>query len=94
MIFAILESLRPKQWTKNLLLFAGLLFSKNIFEVPLLVKATGSFILFCLLSGTVYLVNDLLDVEQDRQHPMKSKRPVASGRLPVFWAWGRSKDLE
>lgn len=81
MIKPIIESLRPKQWTKNLLLFAGLLFSKSLFQVPLLLKATAGFFIFCLLSGTEYLVNDLLDIEQDRTHPVKSKRPLASGKL-------------
>ena len=83
MIGLIFESLRPKQWTKNLLLFAGLLFSKSLFQVPLLLKSLGGFAVFCVLSGTVYLVNDLLDLEQDKAHPLKSKRPLASGRLPV-----------
>ena len=81
MIKPIIESLRPKQWTKNLLLFAGLLFSKSLFQVPLLVKATAGFFIFCFLSGAEYIVNDLLDLEQDRTHPLKSKRPLASGRL-------------
>ena len=81
MIKPIIESLRPKQWTKNLLLFAGLLFSKSLFQMPLLVKAAAGFFIFCLLSGAEYLVNDLLDLEQDRAHPIKSKRPLASGRL-------------
>lgn len=88
MIGLLIESLRPKQWTKNLILFAGLVFSKSLFQVPLLLKATGGFALFCLLSGAEYLVNDLLDLEQDRAHPLKSKRPLASGRLPVSWAVG------
>jgi len=88
MIAPILESLRPKQWTKNLLLFAGLLFSKKLFQTPLFFKALAGFVVFCMLSGTEYLINDLLDLDQDRQHPLKSKRPLASGRLPVPWAVG------
>jgi 4-hydroxybenzoate polyprenyltransferase len=79
----IVESLRPRQWIKNLLLFAGLVFSKNLFHLPLLVKTVLGFAIFSGLSGAVYLLNDFLDLEQDRQHPEKSKRPLASGRIPA-----------
>jgi 4-hydroxybenzoate polyprenyltransferase len=79
-------SLRPRQWTKNVLLFAGLIFSKNLFHWPLLLKATAGFVLFCVLSGAGYLINDILDLKQDRIHPLKSRRPIASGRLPVSLA--------
>ncbi len=79
-------SLRPKQWTKNVLLFAGLIFSKNLFHWPLLLKAAAGFVLFCVLSGAGYLINDILDLRQDRIHPLKSRRPIASGRLPVSLA--------
>ena len=81
MIPALLEELRPKQWTKNLLLFAGVLFSQNIDKPPLVLRAAAGFAAFCLLSGTVYLLNDLKDVEDDRRHPVKRLRPIASGRL-------------
>ena len=87
MVRLILESLRPKQWTKNVLLFAGLIFSENLFRVPLLLKATTSFILFCMLSGAGYLTNDLMDLKKDRVHLLKSRRPIASGRLPACWAF-------
>jgi len=83
MIKLLITSLRPKQWTKNILLFAGLVFSKNLFHVPLLLKSIGGFACFCALSGSLYLFNDVLDLEQDRKHPEKSKRPLASGRLSV-----------
>jgi len=83
---AIIETLRPRQWTKNLLLFAGLIFSRNFFQGPLLIKATAGFVLFCLLSGAEYLINDVVDREHDRNHPIKSRRPLASGRLTVSWA--------
>lgn len=82
MIGALLESLRPKQWTKNLLLFAGLLFSLQFGDTALVLRAAGGFLAFCLLSGTVYLLNDLMDAEADRQHPKKRLRPIPSGRLP------------
>ena len=79
----IWRSLRPGQWTKNLFVFAGILFSQNIFESSLLVRAVCAFLVFCLLSGTVYIINDLTDLSQDRSHPSKCKRPLASGGLTV-----------
>lgn len=77
----LIFSMRPAQWTKNLILFAGLVFSQNLFVLPLLFKSLAAFILFCLISGTGYLINDAIDIEDDRRHPHKSKRPLASGRL-------------
>ncbi len=88
MLFALIEALRPKQWTKNLLLFAGVIFSLHLRDMTLLTRAAAGFVAFCLLSGSVYLLNDLRDVEQDRLHPKKSRRPIASGRLPMPVAWG------
>lgn len=85
-LFYVWESLRPKQWTKNFFIFAGILFSQNIFNFPMLVQVTFAFIIFCILSGLVYIINDLADLEQDRRHPVKSQRPLASGRLKVFYA--------
>jgi 4-hydroxybenzoate polyprenyltransferase len=82
----ILESMRPKQWTKNALLFAGILFSQNFLVLSMLTRVLCAFFVFCVLSGAVYLFNDLLDVKRDRSHPVKSQRPLASGRLPVSWA--------
>ena len=83
MIPALLLALRPKQWTKNLLVFAGVVFSLRIGEPTLLLRAVAGFFAFSLLAGTVYLLNDLRDIEADRLHPRKRKRPLASGRLPV-----------
>lgn len=88
MILALLEALRPKQWTKNLLVFAGVVFALQASHPDLLVRATAGFLGFSLLAGTVYLVNDLRDVAADRVHPRKRHRPLASGRLPVGLAWG------
>ena len=87
MIVALIEELRPWQWTKNLLLFAGVLFSQQLGSPQLLVRAGAGFIAFSLLSGSVYLVNDLADLEADRRHPKKRKRPLASGRLPTLAGW-------
>jgi len=81
MLVQILKSMRPQQWLKNLFIYAPIFFSQNIFEVPLLIKATVAFITFCILSGALYTFNDLKDIEEDKQHPQKSKRPLALGKL-------------
>ncbi len=78
---AALVSLRPHQWTKNLLVFAALAFSKHLFEADALLRTLLAFAIFCGLSGAVYLVNDVADLERDRLHPRKKLRPVASGAL-------------
>lgn len=87
MIGALVKELRPRQWSKNLLLFAGVLFSQQAGHPGLLLRAAAGFVTFSLLAGSVYLLNDLRDVEQDRLHPKKRERPIASGRLPVPAAW-------
>jgi 4-hydroxybenzoate polyprenyltransferase len=78
---ALLVSLRPHQWAKNLVVLAALAFSKHLFDSDPLLRAGGAFAIFCVLSGAVYLINDLRDVEVDRRHPRKRLRPVASGAL-------------
>jgi 4-hydroxybenzoate polyprenyltransferase len=82
----LLLALRPGQWTKNLLVFAGLLFGLRLFDPPAIADALAAFAVFCALSGVVYLVNDILDRESDRRHPGKAQRPIASGALPVSTA--------
>ncbi|HEY7184905.1 MAG TPA: decaprenyl-phosphate phosphoribosyltransferase [Vicinamibacterales bacterium] len=77
----LLASLRPEQWTKNLLVFAGVLFGGRLTEVAAIGRASAAFAIFCALSGVVYLLNDLTDREADQQHPIKRLRPIASGRL-------------
>ncbi|MCU0240893.1 MAG: decaprenyl-phosphate phosphoribosyltransferase [Vicinamibacteria bacterium] len=90
----IFASLRPHQWTKNLLVFAALPLSIRLFDVESVVRSLAAFALFCALSGTVYLINDLADVERDRLHPLKRLRPIASGQLSarvaicVAWVLG------
>ena len=74
-------SLRPEQWTKNLFVFAGLLFGRRLLEPDSVLLAWATFVIFCALSGAVYLFNDVVDREADRAHPLKSSRPVASGAL-------------
>ena len=87
MLRALIEELRPRQWTKNLLLFAGVLFSLQIGVPALALRAAVGFLTFSLLAGTVYLLNDLTDLAADREHPRKRLRPLASGRLPARVAW-------
>ena len=74
-------SLRPHQWTKNLVVLAALVFSEHLYDRSSLESALSAFAVFCLLSGAVYLVNDLADLESDRQHPVKRLRPLAAGKL-------------
>ena len=77
----ILISMRPKQWTKNVIIFAALIFSQNLFHAQSFLRVLEAFLLFTLLCGSVYIFNDLIDIEKDRCHPKKSQRPLASGKL-------------
>lgn len=77
----ILLSMRPKQWTKNLVVFAGIIFAKKLNDPVLLFRSVLAFILFCFVSGAIYLLNDIVDKEQDQQHPRKRFRPIAAGLL-------------
>ncbi len=81
MLRALFKTLRPKQWDKNVFVFAALIFDGKLFHAGPLQRTILGFILFCLLSGTIYIINDLVDMEKDRQHPIKRHRPLASGRL-------------
>ena len=88
----LVRSMRPKQWPKNLVVFAGLIFAQKIFSardgsvvihwIPIL-RACGAFAAFCVVSSATYLLNDVYDREADRIHPTKRNRPIASGALPV-----------
>jgi 4-hydroxybenzoate polyprenyltransferase len=78
-----LQLLRPKQWIKNLFVFAALIFARDVFQLPLLGLTAAAFVCFSLSSSGVYIINDILDVEHDRNHPVKRHRPIASGRIPV-----------
>jgi len=77
----LLSSLRPEQWTKNLFVFAGVLFGGRLTDLNALGRAGAAFGIFCALSGVVYVLNDLVDREADQRHPLKRLRPIASGRL-------------
>ncbi|MPZ18235.1 MAG: decaprenyl-phosphate phosphoribosyltransferase [Luteitalea sp.] len=83
LVSALVYSLRPGQWTKNLIVFAPLLFGRELFNPTAVARSTAALAIFCALSGAVYLANDVLDREADRRHPIKARRPVASGQLPV-----------
>ena len=78
---ALFKALRPKQWIKNLLVYAALVFSENIFNVQMVIEATIAFAVFCVIASCGYLYNDLKDIEADSLHPTKKNRPLASGAL-------------
>jgi 4-hydroxybenzoate polyprenyltransferase len=88
LIHAAIVSLRPQEWVKNLLVFAGLLFSAKFKDVDAVAAATVTFAAFCMVASAGYLVNDVHDVAEDRQHPKKRFRPIAAGELPVPTAIG------
>ena len=81
MIKALIISLRPKQWLKNLIVYAGIVFSLRLFVLGDLLKVSYAFLLFCAVTSTIYLLNDLVDRASDRLHPKKKFRPLASGQL-------------
>jgi 4-hydroxybenzoate polyprenyltransferase len=87
---AILLTMRPRQWTKNAVIFAALVFDRqfNPGHIPEILRTIAGFIIFCLLSGVVYLINDIADAEADRRHPDKRRRPIASGALSPRLAGG------
>ena len=79
----LILSLRPSQWTKNLVIFAALLFGSRLLDPRAVAYSVAAFAIFCMLSGVVYLINDVADREADRRHPVKMRRPIASGALPA-----------
>jgi 4-hydroxybenzoate polyprenyltransferase len=83
MIKALIKAMRPRQWIKNFLIFAALVFDQQLTHIDPLLRTVVGFILLCLGSSTVYLINDLADLEQDRNHPIKRHRPIAAGELSV-----------
>lgn len=86
-------ALRPAQWTKNLIVFAALIFGQRLLDGEAVARATVAFLAFCALSGVVYLFNDIVDREADRQHPLKRFRPIAAGHLTVGVALGGAAAL-
>ena len=87
MLKALIKTMRPRQWTKNVFLFAALVFDKQLLNPLAFLHTLAGFGLFCLISSSVYIFNDLADVESDRKHPDKKHRPIAAGTLPVGAAW-------
>lgn len=87
MLSAIFQLMRPRQWTKNGFIFIALVFDKQLFHVEALLRTLAGFALFALISSAVYILNDIVDIETDRQHPKKKLRPLPSGKLPVRVAW-------
>jgi 4-hydroxybenzoate polyprenyltransferase len=83
MFSALLKTMRLRQWPKNGFIFFGLIFDKQLFLLEPFLRTVAGFFLFCLVSSAVYLLNDIVDVEADRNHPEKKFRPIASGKLPV-----------
>lgn len=81
MLSGLLRTMRPHQWVKNLVVLAPLVFARELFDVHSALRAAAGFALFCVLAGTVYVLNDLVDVAADREHPTKKDRPIASGRV-------------
>ena len=81
MLPALFKTMRPRQWTKNLVIFAALVFDKQLVDPQAGLRTLAGFVIFCLVSGVVYILNDLADIEADRKHPEKRHRPLASGKL-------------
>jgi 4-hydroxybenzoate polyprenyltransferase len=90
---SLLLSTRPAQWTKNLLVFAGVLFGRRLLDAHAVAEAIAAFVIFCALSGSVYLLNDIADRDADRQHPLKRLRPIASGAVSLPLAMGTAAIL-
>jgi len=83
---ALLITLRPKQWTKNIVVFAGAFFAHRFLETRTVFKELVAFVLFCLVSGSVYIINDIFDRHRDARHPKKRTRPIAAGELTISGA--------
>ncbi|UCD78969.1 MAG: decaprenyl-phosphate phosphoribosyltransferase [Desulfobacterales bacterium] len=89
----VIITMRPGQWVKNLFIFAGLIFSGNLFHPAILIRVSEGFILFSLVASSIYIFNDVMDVEFDRAHPEKKRRPLAAGRLGVPAAYASAVAL-
>ncbi len=86
MLKAIVKTMRPRQWTKNIFIFAALVFDNKLFHLDDFLRTLAGFGLFCLISSSIYIFNDLMDINADRMHPVKRNRPIASGQLPILVA--------
>ncbi len=83
MLKYIFKAMRPRQWTKNAFVLAALVFDRQLFQIPSLERTILTFVIFCLVSSSVHLINDVMDIDSDRLHPVKKNRPIASGKVPV-----------
>jgi len=92
-LIGLIKTMRPKQWTKNAIIFAGIVFDGQLFNPNAFARVFASFLLLCLLTGAVYIINDLVDIERDRAHPTKRNRPLPSGKLPIPLAIGAAIGL-
>lgn len=80
---SLIKTMRPHQWIKNILVYIPLVFDRKLTHIPSLIRTSIGFILFCLVASVVYIINDIADLEADRNHPVKRNRPLASGDLPI-----------
>jgi 4-hydroxybenzoate polyprenyltransferase len=87
MLQALLQTMRPRQWAKNIFVFAALVFDKQLLKPDAFLRTMAGFVFFCSISSAVYIFNDLADVDADREHPQKRNRPIPSGRLSISAAW-------
>ncbi len=88
MFRALLKTMRPRQWAKNVFIFAALVFDRQLTRPGAVLHTVLGAVAFSLIAGVVYIVNDIADIEADRQHPTKRHRPIAAGQLPIPVAWG------
>ena len=88
MLKTLIKTMRPRQWAKNIFIFAALVFDQQLLIADSFLRTLAGFFLFCLVSSSVYIFNDIFDLEADRQHPEKKNRPIPSGELPTSVAWG------
>jgi 4-hydroxybenzoate polyprenyltransferase len=84
----LLKTMRPKQWAKNIFIFAPLIFDRKLTNIEAVLNTILGALLFSLIASVVYIINDIADKEADRQHPKKRNRPIAAGQLPIPWAIG------
>ena len=87
MLMALLKTMRPKQWAKNIFVFTALIFDRKLLNIPAFLDTLAGAAVFSLVASAVYIFNDIADSEADRQHPTKKQRPIASGTLPMPAAW-------
>jgi len=87
MLKVLLKTMRPKQWAKNVFLFVGLVFDRKLTNPEAILHTFLGAVIFSLIASVVYIINDIADIEADRQHPTKSERPIAAGRLSIPTAW-------